>query len=150
MLQQGPGTAQGLQLLQGDGIHQLADGLHDRQQPRGHRHGPTCHGRELSSVIAIRTGAQRIPPSQGTATAGNHSKPFTSNVLLVRVHKEIVSVCRNSMNVLIFALVFYYLSIIQPFMSTLHLQMFILHLLVNVLGLHRIINSCKLSPKSEI
>lgn len=53
------------------------------------------------------------------------------------------------MNLLIFALVFYYLSIIQPFMSTLHLQMFILHLLVNVRGLHRIINSCKLSPNQR-
>lgn len=28
-------------------------------------------------------------------------------------------------------------------MSTLHLQMLILHLLVNVLGLYRIINGCK-------
>lgn len=42
VLQQGSGTAQGLQLLQGDGIHQLTDGFHGSEQLRGHGHGLTC------------------------------------------------------------------------------------------------------------
>lgn len=43
VLEQGSGTAQGLQLLQGDGIHQLTDGLHDSVQLPGHGHSLTWH-----------------------------------------------------------------------------------------------------------